>query len=108
MSEENDAKETGIDTQRVIDELGKRGATNPCARCGHQSFAIERNFITLQVQNSLKTLSIGGTTIPAAVVVCKNCGAITLHAFGVLGLLPQSDGSCQEPQKAPQSTTEDK
>lgn len=90
-------EEEKIDIQRVIEELTKRGATQPCARCGHQSFAIEQDFITLQVQTSLKTLSIGRATIPAAVVVCKHCGAITLHALGVLGMLPPQNNATQPP-----------
>lgn len=97
-------EEVKIDIQRVIDELTKRGATQPCSRCGSQSFAIEQDFIALQVQNSFKTLSIGRATIPAAVVACKNCGAITLHALGVLGLLPKVEENKPSAKIANQDT----
>lgn len=95
-------EEEKIDIQRVIEVLTERGATQPCARCGHQSFAVEQDFITLQVQNSLKTLSIGRATIPAAVVVCKHCGAITLHALGALGMLPPQGDAAQPPAEESQ------
>ena len=92
MSEMN---EEHIDSQRVIDELTKRGATQPCARCGGKQFTVAQDFVNLVMQQSTDSIVIGGPTIPAAVAVCTHCGAITLHALGVLGLMPQQGATGQ-------------
>lgn len=83
--------EERLDWQRVANELTARGATTPCNRCGSKSFTIAKDFINLSMQPSLGSIIIGGASIPTAAVICTHCGAITLHALGVLGLLPQSD-----------------
>lgn len=91
--------ETEIDSQRVIEALTKRGATQPCARCGGKQFTVEQGFVAMPVQSTFKSFSLGGLTIPAVVVVCKQCGAITLHSLGALGMLPPQ-GEDERPEDA--------
>jgi hypothetical protein len=37
------------------------------------------------------SLVLGGPTIPVAIAACNNCGAITFHALGALGLLKKEE-----------------
>ncbi len=73
----------------VIEALNKRGATHPCSRCGHNQFSLLDKFSTFSLQDEIGgALRLGGPQVPVAIAVCNNCGAVTAHALGVLGLLP--------------------
>ena len=73
--------------EQIAEALEKAGAKLPCPRCGNSSFTlVESSAIpTLKPPNTVDF----GRTIPAAVVACTRCGYLSLHAYGVLGLLPQ-------------------
>lgn len=71
----------------VAKKLIERKASQPCNRCGHAQFSLLEEFSNIMIQKDLKGLVIGGPSVPVAVVVCNNCGAITFHALGALGLL---------------------
>lgn len=73
----------------IIKTLEKRRATRPCPRCGNRDFTIESGYFNQPIQSDLKGLSIGGRSIPSAIVICIKCGYISQHALGVLGLLPR-------------------
>lgn len=71
----------------------------PCPRCGNNKFTVIDGYAQYMIQPEITGgLVIGGPTVPVALVACENCGAITPHALGALGLLPaeskeaQSDG----------------
>jgi hypothetical protein len=72
---------------KIIDVFSRKGANKPCPRCGKNSFAIIEEYITLAIQKDLNNIVIGGPSIPAAVAICNNCGYISLHALGAIGLL---------------------
>lgn len=82
-----------FDEQLIINKLNEKKAFLPCHRCGNEQFTVLRGFANIIVQDILEpnTLSIGGPTIPIINVACNNCGAITQHAIGALGML--SDGA---------------
>ena len=73
--------------EQIVAALEKAGATLPCPRCGNSSFTvIESSSIpTLTPPNTINL----GRLIPTAVVACTRCGYLSLHAYGVLGLLMQ-------------------
>lgn len=78
------------DKQRIADELTKRGATRACPRCGQSQFTVLDGYFNHPIQGELSgNLVIGGPSIPVAVVVCNNCGFLSEHALGALGLLPK-------------------
>jgi hypothetical protein len=73
----------------VIEALNKRGANHACSRCGHNQFSLLDKYSMLGLQDELGGgLRLGGPQVPVALAVCNNCGAVTAHALGVLGLLP--------------------
>ena len=75
-----------IKKKEIQDVLVARGALLPCARCGRQAFTVLDGYATVDQQNDLTQLILGGATVPCAVIGCNNCGNISLHALGPLGL----------------------
>ena len=81
-----------IDREKIAGLLTEKGAVHPCHRCGRTSFTVLEGYSNLILQDDIgKGLVIGGPSVPVALVVCTNCGAITSHALGALGLLPQKE-----------------
>ena len=77
-----------IPREKVSKMLDERKANKPCHRCGNENFALLEEFSNIILQKGIGgALVLGGPTIPTAIVVCSNCGAITFHAIGALGLL---------------------
>lgn len=74
---------------KIIEILEKRGATQPCPRCGNKNFSILEGYFNQTLQTELKGMVIGGPSVPTVVVVCSKCGYISQHALGTLGLLPK-------------------
>jgi hypothetical protein len=78
-----------IDRKAITKALEAKGATRPCERCGNSNFTLLEEFSGLNLQKDFGTVSLGGPSVPAAIIICTNCGNITLHALGALGLLPK-------------------
>lgn len=77
-----------INRENVAKMLDERKVNKPCSRCGHEQFALLEEFTNIFINKKASgDLVIGGPTVPAAIVVCNNCGAITFHAIGALGML---------------------
>lgn len=81
-----------MDKNEIIKKIEEKGATQPCPRCGNNNFAIVDGYLNQSVQKEISGgLIIGGPSIPSVAVVCSNCGFISQHALGSLGLLPTKD-----------------
>ena len=75
-----------VKMNEIIAIFTAKKVDKPCPRCGNLSFSIAGdNFIT--IQNDPNVFNIGGPSIPTIVVFCENCGYVTQHAKGPLGLL---------------------
>ena len=75
--------------KQIADALQRKGAARPCPRCGNNSWILADGYFNNPIQVQVGALVIGGPSIPSVVVVCSNCGFISQHALGALGLLPQ-------------------
>ncbi len=75
--------------QQIISALEARSVNMPCPRCGTRSFDLVAES-TIAIQERPGTVVVGGPAIPVVVVACTNCGFITEHAIGPLGLLAGS------------------
>ena len=81
-----------MDTNKVAKLLQDRGVKLPCHRCGAVNFTVIDGYASFPVQPEVSgNVIIGGPAVPAALVACNNCGAITAHALGALGLLPAGE-----------------
>ncbi len=72
---------------KIVEALNKKHATKPCPRCGNNSFSLVGGYFNHFIQLNLSGVSIGGPSVPTVVAVCTNCGWISEHALGALGLL---------------------
>lgn len=61
-----------------------------CPMCNHNKFSLTEGYFNNFMQD-LKSVSIGGPSIPTAVIICENCGFLSQHALGALKLLPQQE-----------------
>jgi hypothetical protein len=58
--------------------------------CGHNKFVLADGFFNNSVQTNFEAaLVLGGPSIPTIALICSNCGFISQHALGVLGLLEE-------------------
>lgn len=71
-----------INRQEYIDELVNKNALKPCHRCGHPNFALVDGYSYFPIHEKIGETVLGGSNVPAILVVCNNCGAITPHALG--------------------------
>lgn len=86
-----------MDRDKIAELLTDRGATKPCHRCGNSQFTVLDGYSNVSLQEDFNSgIIIGGVTIPVTYVACNNCGAITGHAVGALGLLPKEEGGNEE------------
>ena len=74
---------------KIIAKLNERGAMQPCARCGKQKFALLDDITRVDQQKDMSVINLGGPSIPCATVVCENCGNVSLHGLGALGLMAE-------------------
>ncbi len=85
MSDENKKK--------AIDSLNKKGVKKVCPMCGNNNFVIADGYFNQTMQGNLQAgIIIGGPSIPTVAIICTNCGFISHHALGALGLLQNSEG----------------
>lgn len=74
---------------RIIDALNDKGATKPCPRCGHLHFGVvAETAIPIDFDTKIPILT-GGPVVPTVIIACNNCGFVTQHALGALGLSPE-------------------
>jgi len=74
--------------EKIIKKLTEKEALQPCPRCRRNSFTLIDGYFNQTIQNNFQGLVIGGTSVPTIIVVCENCGYLSQHALGALGLLP--------------------
>ena len=55
--------------------------------CHQRHFEILEGYMSDMLQSDYHNIVIGGHTIPSIVLVCSNCGFISKHALGALGLM---------------------
>ncbi|MEC3114620.1 hypothetical protein P9015_26505 [Bacillus cereus] len=78
---------------KIIKILEEKGATRPCSRCGHMNFSLLDGYFNHSIQTSLDGgMVIGGPTVPVITTVCNQCGCLSQHAVGALGLLKNNNG----------------
>jgi len=77
--------------QKILQALNGKNVNGPCPRCGNNNFILAEGYFNHFMQVDLTNVSLGGPSIPTIATVCSNCGFISEHALGVLGILPNQD-----------------
>ena len=89
-------EEFSKEKNEIMKTLEERGAKLPCPRCGHKKFAILEGYFVQPIQTDLKGTVLGGLSIPSAVIACINCGYLSQHALGAIGLLPKKEAKIEK------------
>ena len=91
-----DQKFTNERKGEIVKILNERFQKNQhkiaCPMCGHAQFTIADAYVRNDLQSDIKNVTLGGPSIPAVAIICNNCGFISQHAIGVLGLLATEGG----------------
>lgn len=78
--------------QKLIDALNDRiTVPSKCPFCGGVRFTSIQQFASISIGEDFDVTTLG-PSVPAGLVICKNCGFIYFFSLGVLGLLNNSDG----------------
>lgn len=86
-----------LDKKKVIAILTEKKATRPCHRCGNVNFSLLDGYSNFNLQENLTgALVLGGPTVPVVHIACNNCGVISSHAIGALGLLKKKEEEEEE------------
>ena len=82
--------------QQIINVLQQKGVNRPCPKCNHNNFTLVDGYFNQVIQPELKGITLSGPAVPSVVTVCTNCGYISQHALGVLGLMPADEEKLDE------------
>ena len=77
--------------QEIIQKLNERIQVLTCPMCHQHNFVIANGYFSHFLQDNMKDVSIGGSSIPTIAIVCTHCGFVSQHALGVLGMLPKNE-----------------
>jgi ribosomal protein L37E len=75
--------------EEIIETLEARGVNKPCARCGKNRFSFVSKAMVF-IQDDFRNIEIGGKSVPTVTIACDNCGNLSFHAIGALGLLKEA------------------
>jgi len=81
--------------QKIINILNTKIKAH-CPMCGHNNFTLASSYIRNDLQDDLESVNLGGPSIPSVAIICTNCGFISNHAIGILGLLPKNEVQNEE------------
>ena len=73
-----------IDVGRLDLTLADRGARKDCLACGKVDWTVDDDPAAVVAANPETGEAVLGASLPAAIMVCRNCGYIRLHAVDVL------------------------
>ena len=72
--------------KEIVAALNAKGVRNPCPRCGHKQFELVGQGL-IGLNDDPNVMALGGPAVPIVIVACSNCGYISQHAQGALGLM---------------------
>jgi predicted RNA-binding Zn-ribbon protein involved in translation (DUF1610 family) len=75
--------------KELVAALEKRGVPRACPMCGTNKWALGEGYFSNSLQRDFTSVNLGGIGIPSIPIICSNCGFISQHALGALGLLPK-------------------
>jgi len=76
--------------RRIVKEIVNRGVPATCARCQQRELSIYPRLTYFEMQPLPEMVNVSAPVIeqriPAALLICGNCGHMMFHAVGSLGL----------------------
>ena len=75
------------DRDKIVELLNDKIPNISCPMCKNKQFIIADGYFVNSIQTDFNSIIIGGDFIPTIPVICNNCGFISQHSLGVLGLI---------------------
>lgn len=82
---------TNEQKEKIKAELLKKVPVLTCPMCQNKSFSMANGYFSNTLQIDFNSLALGGKAIPTIGIICNNCGFVSQHAIGRLGLLPKNE-----------------
>lgn len=79
------------DKQRIISILNNRIENFVCPICHKGKFSLVDGYSSCGLSDNYNNINLGGRMLPFVMIVCNNCGFISQHAIGSLGMLDKKD-----------------
>lgn len=76
--------------EKIVKALNERIGGFECPMCHKGPFTIIDGYFNIPLQSSLYSYLMGNTTVPMVAIACSNCGYVSFHALGALGLLDRA------------------
>lgn len=73
--------------QELANVLNEKIGQFQCPMCHKGPFAIVDGYFVPSLLNQYSSPALGMNGIPMAAIVCNNCGFVSFHALGAIGLL---------------------
>ena len=78
---------TPEEKSKIKHEIDARIPNYTCPICRNTKFALADGYFNSPLNANPMDFTFGGSSIPSIGIVCDNCGFISYHAAGILGLL---------------------
>jgi hypothetical protein len=82
---------TNEQKEKIKSELLKKTPTLICPMCQNKNFTMADGYFSNTLQSDYNVLALDGQVIPTIGIVCNNCGFVSQHAIGRLGLLKKNE-----------------
>lgn len=79
------------DRKKIIDFFEERIKKFDCPICHNGHFSIVDGYSNHVLTADYHEIALSGKILPFIMLVCDNCGFISYHALGTLGLLDNID-----------------
>ncbi|MBR4391952.1 MAG: hypothetical protein IKT08_07605 [Bacteroidales bacterium] len=83
----------------IAAKLNEKLTEITCPMCHQHNFIIADGYFVNILHENLDSFKLGGSSIPTISIICSNCGFVSQHALGVLGLLPEKKENDTESDK---------
>ena len=77
--------------QDIVNRIREKAPNLQCPMCKTKAFSLADGYFVNTMQSDFNSLSLGGQAIPTVAIICNNCGFVSQHAVGSLGLLPKEN-----------------
>ncbi|MCM0622340.1 hypothetical protein [Nocardioides bruguierae] len=94
MAAKREINLTKAQLEQIKQALDERSASGLCLRCGKAGMLPMNRLMSFELQTVASAISgaVREVTVPAAMLVCPNCGHLDFHALGMIGLLQMKPG----------------
>ncbi len=76
-------------SKEIVAALESKKVKAICPMCNNDKFQLAPGYFVNVIQNATQEIELSGPSIPVAVLLCNNCGFVSQHSLGKLGLLSE-------------------